>query len=100
MNAGVWVFALGSLVPCALIAQTAAPARGASTAGATPAAGQTGTPAAPPARDDEAPRPRLKFKSRRSNCLCDDPISEESIEAARRAPSTLQNPPTPPRSKE
>ena len=46
-----------------------------------------------PARpaDPEPPR-RLKFKSRGSNCLCDDPITEEEIDAAaaRRNPASTQ----------
>lgn len=58
-------------------------------------------PLLPVAREAESEPPRrLKFKSRRSSCLCDDAITEADIEAAAAGAGDTKTPnQQPPRSK-
>ncbi len=90
------IVALGASCVAQVCAQTPTPSATSPSVAASAAKPAVGVPRE---ADSEPPR-RLKFKSRRSSCLCDDAITEADIEAAAAGSSNTNYPnQQPPRSK-
>lgn len=71
-----------AFLACAAATAHAADAPQAAASAAASAKDEAKSEAKDSAPADAAPPRRLKFKSRASNCLCADPITDEEIDAA------------------